>query len=88
MEVDTTTWVVGFVTGGVVVVVVVAVLLAIIVTATRIRDQVGEIVAALADARDHTASLWAVESTRTVGRDVHDLAQEARHRLEQRTGGR
>lgn len=88
MEVDTTTWVVGFVVGAVVVVVVVAVVLAIIVTAARIRDQVGEIVAALADARDHTAPLWAVESTRNVGSDVRDLAQEARHRLQRRTGGR
>lgn len=87
MDVDTTTWTVGFVVGGVVVVIVVAVVLAIIFTATRIRDQVGEIVAALVDARDHTAPLWAVDTTRRLGGEVHELAQQARHRLEQRTGG-
>lgn len=87
MDVDTTTWTVGFVVGGVVVVIVVAVVLAIIFTANRVRDQVGEIVAALVDARDHTAPLWAVDTTRRVGWDVHHLAQQARHRLERLPGG-
>lgn len=87
MDVDTTTWAVGFVVSFVIVVIVVAVVLAIIFTAARIRNQVGEIVAALADARDHTSPLWDVDTTRRVGWDVHQLARQARHRLEQRPGG-
>lgn len=87
MEVDTTTWTVGFVVGAVVVVIVVAVVVAIIATATRIRDQVHDIIAALVDARTNTAPLWTVETTRNVGSDVLDLARDARHRLERRAGG-
>lgn len=87
MQMDTTTWTVGFVVGAVVVVIVVAVVLAIIATATRIRDQVHDIVAALVEARTHTAPLWTVETTRNVGSDVLDLARDARHRLAQQPRG-
>lgn len=82
MEVDTTTWTVGFAIAGLVVVVVVAVVLGIIALATRIRDQVGNIVAALQDAEARTDALWDVQTTLHVGHEIHDLAQQARHQLE------
>lgn len=82
MEVDTTTWTVGFVIAGVVVVIVVAVVLAIIALATRIRDQVGDIISALQDAESRTDALWDAQTTLRVGHEIHDLAQQARHQLE------
>lgn len=87
MNVDVTTWTVGFIVGGVVAIVVVVVVLAITATARRIRNQVQEIVDALAEARTNTAPLWAVETTRHVAADVVDLARDLRHRLERRGVG-
>jgi hypothetical protein len=82
MEVDTTSWTVGFIIAGLIVVVVAAVVLAIITLATRIRDQVIDIVAALHDAEANTAALWQTHTTVRVGHEIFDLVQRARHRLE------
>jgi hypothetical protein len=82
MEVDTTTWTVGFVIAGVVVVVVVAVVLGIIAFATRIRNQVRHIIAALRDAESNTDALWEAHTTVRTGHEVLDLAVQARHQLE------
>lgn len=81
MEVDTTTWIVGFAIGGVVVVIVVAVVLAITSYAARIRDQVGLIVAALGEAEANTDPLWDVMDTNHVGQDIVLAAEQARSRL-------
>lgn len=89
MQVDTMTWTLGFVIGGVVVLVVVAVVVAIIATATRIRDQVHAIIAALETTRANTAPLWQMETTTNTSAAILDLATDARHRLErQRPGAR
>lgn len=82
MQVDATTWTVGFVIAAVIVVVVVAVVLAINVTAARVRDRVQDIVAALEDARSHTAALWQLETTDNVSRDVLELSQDVGELLE------
>lgn len=81
MEVDTTTWIVGFAIGGVVVVVVVAVVLAITFYATRIRDQVAEIVSALQEAETNTAPLWNVMEVGYRTKELRRGAEEARRRL-------
>lgn len=82
MEVDTTTWTVGFIVAGVIVAIVVAVVLAIIAFATRIRNQVHDIIAALREARSNTDALWEVHTTIRTGHEVLDLAVQARHELE------
>lgn len=82
MDVDTTTWTIGFVVAGIVVVIVVAVVVAIIATATRIRDQVHRVHALLEVARSNTAPLWQVEATNTAVVDIHRMAQHARGALE------
>jgi hypothetical protein len=84
MPIDTTSWTIGFVVAAVVVVVVAVVVLAIIALATRIRNQVGEIIAALGDAERGSAPLWEAHTTVRVGHELFDLAQQARQRL----GGR
>lgn len=82
MEVDATSWTIAFVIGGVVVVVVAAVVLAITALATRIRDQVGDIVAALREAETNTDALWQTHTTVRCSDEIFDLAHEARRRLE------
>lgn len=81
MEVDTTTWVVGFAIAGVVVVIVVAVVLAITMYATRIRDQVGQIIEALTEAESNTDPLWNLMDTNHVCQDIVLAAEQARSRL-------
>lgn len=81
MEIDTTTWTVGFAIGGLVVVVVVAVVLAITAYATRIRDQVGSIIAALTEAEANTDPLWNVMDTNHAAQDILLAAQQARSKL-------
>lgn len=82
MEVDTTTWTIGFVVAGVVVVVVVAVVVAIIATATRIRDQVRQVESLLASTRSNTAALWNVEATNATAAEIQGMAEHARAVLE------
>ncbi|MBW3664710.1 MAG: hypothetical protein KY469_16550 [Actinobacteria bacterium] len=81
MEVDTTTWIVGFAIGGAVVVIVVAVVLAITFYATRIRDQVAEIVSALQHAETNTAPLWNVMEVGYRTKELRRGAEEVRRRL-------
>lgn len=81
MEIDTTTWIVGFAIGAVVVVIVVAVVLAITAYATRIRDQVGLIVEALSDAETNTDPLWNVMDTNRAARDILLAAERTRSKL-------
>lgn len=84
MEADSTTWIVGFSVAAVVVVIVVSVVLAITFYATRIRDQVAEIVAALGTAEKNTAPLWDVME---VGYRTHEIRRGAEE-VRQRLGGR
>lgn len=81
MEVDTTTWIVGFAIGGVVVVIVVAVVLAITAYAKRIRDQVGQIVEALTEAEANTDPLWNVMDTNHAAQDILLAAEQSRSKL-------
>lgn len=81
MEVDSTTWIVGFVVAGVVVVIVVAVVLAITFYATKIRDQVAEVVSALQAAEANTAPLWDVMEVGYRTKEVRRGAEEVRQRL-------
>lgn len=85
MEVDSTTWIVGFAIASVVVVIVVSVVLAITAYATRIRDQVAEIVSGLRAAEINTAPLWNVMEAGYLAREVRRGAEEARRRLARRS---
>lgn len=85
MDVDSTTWIVGFAIAGAVVVIVVSVLLAITAYASRIRDQVAEVVAALRTAESNTAPLWDVMEAGYLTQEVRRGAEAARQRLTGRT---
>ncbi|MDX1659609.1 MAG: hypothetical protein R3343_12370 [Nitriliruptorales bacterium] len=77
-----TSWVVGFIVGGVVVVIVVAVALTIIKLATDIRDVARGIVDDLGRAQSGTAPLWEVRTTNQVAADINLAARRARELLE------
>lgn len=82
MDVDTTTWTIGFVVAGVVVLVVVAVVMAIIATATRVRNQVRQVDGLLEMARSNTSALWQVEATNAAAVDIRRMAERARAELQ------
>lgn len=74
-------WIIGFIAGGAVVVVVALVLVVMIAEARRAAAKAEAILAALVEARDGTAALWALQDTRaTAGRIVAGAAA-ARHAL-------
>lgn len=77
MQVNETSWIVGFVVGGVVVLVVVAVVLTIIKLATDIRDAAVRIIGDLERAEAATAPLWQVDTTRQVAIDTLAAARRA-----------
>ena len=77
-----TGWVVGYAIGVTIVVVVVVLLLLLIIGARRIAGKAEEILAALHDARDNTAGLWAVVDTNAAASRIVAAAARARGALE------
>ncbi len=75
-------WVVGYAIGVTIVVVVVVLLLLLIIGARRIAGKAEEILAALHDARDNTAGLWAVADTNAAAERIVAAAATARGALE------
>ena len=72
-------WIIGYIAGGAVVVVVAFVLIVMIAGARRAASKAEAILAALEDARDGTAALWALQDTKvTAGRIVAAAAAARR----------
>lgn len=74
-------WILGYVIGAVVVIVVVVVLLLMLRGAQRTAEKAEAILAALHDARDGTAPLWAVHTTVVTAERIVDAAAGAREAL-------
>lgn len=76
-----TGWVIGWGVGAVVVLLVVVLLVLMIRGAARAAGKAEAIVAALHDARDHTAGLWRVEATNQTAERIVAAATRAREAL-------
>ena len=74
-------WILGYVIGGGVVIVVVAVLLLMIVEARRAAAKAEAVLAALKEARDGTAPLWALHGTVATAERIVAAAASARTSL-------
>ena len=74
-------WVIGYIAGGAVVVVVALVLVMMIAEARRAADKAEAILAALVQARDGTAALWALQDTRAAAGRIVVAAATARRLL-------
>lgn len=77
-----TGWIIGYGIGVAIVLVVVLLLLLLIIGATQIARKAEDILAALHDARDNTAGLWAVADTNATASRILAAAAKARGALE------
>ncbi len=75
-------WVIGFVVGAVVVVVVVCLLVTLIVLAQRVAGRAEAILAALLEAREHTAGLAELTRTNRAVARINAGAAQAREAAE------
>ncbi len=74
-------WTIGWIVAAAVVLVVILVVGTIIYLASRIRDQLAQILQALTEARDNTQALWEVQTTNQVAKEILEAARRARAAL-------
>jgi len=74
-------WTIGWIVAAAVVLVVVLVVGTIIYLASRIRDQLAQILQALTEARDNTQALWEVQTTNQLAKEILEAARRARAAL-------